>query len=118
MADAEREERQSRARERVRKLMAIYNRHPDTEEGRSAQAKALQLRQQYGLDGPTGDAFLDRLQQEADRRAGKAPEPPKPKFSRHAFETMAGAFRKQYPGTDDEDYTKYTKGRVVNKEDD
>lgn len=116
MADREREERQSRARERVRKLMAIYNRHPDTEEGRSAQAKALQLRKQYGLDAPTGDAFLDRLQREADRQASTPLS--KSKFSRHAFETMAGAFRKQYPGTDDEDYAKYAKGRVVNKEDD
>jgi hypothetical protein len=120
MAIEEARKRQDAARAKVTKLMAIYNRHPDTEEGRSARAKADRLREQYGLDSSTGDAFLDRLQAAADAAAGKAPaHGPRGRFNRNAFGVMAGAFKSAFPGQDDEDYSKYAKGhRVVDKEED
>ena len=41
-------QRAADAHKRIAKLMALYEKHPDTEEGKSAKAKADQLIAKYG----------------------------------------------------------------------
>lgn len=76
-----------RVAEKVRKLLALANKHPDTPEGRSAREKAGLLMAKHNID----PASLN------PRQVSRSPD---------AFESFARNFR-GFSGRDDEDYTKY-----------
>jgi hypothetical protein len=78
-----------RVADRVRKLLAIADKHPDSHEGKSAREKAGQLIAKHHLDS------------ESLR--------PKHKVSQTYDHTKAvmGAMMAAFPGKDTEDYSKY-----------
>jgi hypothetical protein len=79
------------AASKVRKLLAIANKHPDTHEGSSARKRAEVLIAKYGLDA-------ESLKPLPERRV----------YPEHDnFAAFAGAIKRNYPARDSTDYTQY-----------
>lgn len=95
MSKADEFREKMRVTARIKKLLALADDQPDTPEGKAARQKALQLATDNGIP-VTGLPFVPVKQVPAPPNAG-------------AFGAFASAFSKQFPGKDDEDYTKYGK---------
>jgi hypothetical protein len=83
----------NKSRSKIAKLRAVYDRHPDTPEGKSALRKALALEKQ--LDQTVEEPKLSK------------PQPNVPNDS--YFGAFANAFKHRFPGVDNEDYSKYAR---------
>lgn len=82
-----------RASDKVRKLMATANRHPDTPEGKSALRVAGNLIAKYKLD--------------AESLKPKPEVSKRPVHTADPFATFGGAIKQNYRGKDTTDYTKF-----------
>lgn len=98
-------EKTVRALDRVKKLLALADRHPDTEEGRSARRKALQLSEAHGLDMARVDLKIAQ-----PKRVNR--------INPGMFDSFAATVKKQYPGIDDEDYSQPKRRGTYGKEED
>jgi Protein of unknown function (DUF2786) len=102
-ADAFRE--QLKARGKIQKLMALAAGNSNPNEARQAMAYARRLGEKHGIDITTMRPAVEL-----------SPEEKRARFK----QTMGGYFgtiQKAYPGKDDEDYSKYAKGRKRDDDD-
>lgn len=91
---------EARIRGQIAKLLAIYDRHPETEEGKSARRKAVDLSRKHKIE-------LEGVSMAAPKR-----------FNPGAFAAFGGAIKKQFPGQIDESDLAKPRNRTVDKEDD
>lgn len=94
--------RAAKVRQRIDKLMATAERHPETHEGQSARRMAEALAKKY----------------EMPLSGGVGPQAVKPRLNPGAFAAFTGAIKKQFPGQIDASDLVKPKGRVVDKEED
>lgn len=87
----------SKLRGRITKLRTLYERHPDTPEGLSALRKARRLEAELGATV------------EPQREGTPKPNVPNDSY----FGAFAKAFKHNFPGDDDEDYSKYARDKDV-----
>lgn len=91
---------QQRIRGQIAKLRAIHDRHPETEEGKSALRKAVVLARKHKIE-------MEGVPMAAPKR-----------FNPGVFAAFGGAIKKQFPGQIDASDLNKPKNRTVDKEDD
>lgn len=93
------DERKIKATGRIRKLLALATSNPNSHEAEQAMARATKMAEEYQINiseiRPDVKVTLTKEQQQ---RQGFA-----------AMDRMFGTIKKQYPGVDNEDYSKYAK---------
>ena len=98
----ERLQRAAKIRQRIDKLLAVAEKHPETPEGQSARRMAEELAAKHGIP----------------LSGGVGPQTLKPRINAGAFAAFGAAIKKQFPGQIDESDLKKPNYRVVDKDED
>ena len=93
------DERKIKATGRIRKLLALATSNPNENEAKLAMERATKLAEEHGIN--ISDIRPDikvAMTKDQQKKQGFA-----------AMDRMFGTIKKQYPGVDNEDYSKYAR---------
>lgn len=93
------DERKIKATGRIRKLLALATSNPNSHEAEQAMARATKMAEEYQINiSEIRPDIKTTMTVETQKKQGFA-----------AMDRMFGTIKRQYPGIDNEDYSKYGK---------